>query len=114
MVRAEGEVDLRDVETYLDDLVTQNAMAYAKLFDASKVAPIATDHDVMMLAARIRAYAATMEGGPLALVATTPAASEIVSRYINLASAKRPVSVFGTVEEAERWLDQQGESRMRS
>lgn len=103
-VRTEGEVSLKDVEAYLDDLVTKEAMSYGKLFDASDLVPIADDHDIMMLGARMRAYAQTMGGGPLAFVVTTPRAREIVDRYINLAQANRPVGVFFTRDEATTWL----------
>ena len=103
-VKTEGEVSLKDVETYLDDLVTKDAMAYGKLFDASDLVPIANDHDIMMLGARMRAYAQTMGGGPLAFVVTTVRAREIVDRYINLAQANRPVGVFFTRDEARAWL----------
>jgi hypothetical protein len=103
-VKTSGEVTLTDVEAYLDDLVTKDAMAYGKLFDASEIVPVADDHDIMMLGARMRAYAQTMGGGPLAFVVTTPRAREIVDRYINLAQANRPVGVFFTQDEAKAWL----------
>jgi hypothetical protein len=103
-VKTSGEVTLKDVEAYLDDLVTKEAMGYGKLFDASEIVPVADDHDIMMLGARMRAYAQTMGGGPLAFVVTTPRAREIVDRYINLAQAKRPVGVFFTHDEARTWL----------
>ena len=82
-------------------------MPYAKLFDASDIYPRASDDDVMMLGARMRAYVATLPGGPLAFVVTTPVAREFIDRYLNLAAAPRPVSIFRTAEAARRWLDAQ-------
>ena len=69
--------------------------------------PRASDDDVMMLGARMRAYVATLPGGPLAFVVTTRLAREFIDRYLNLAAAPRPVSIFRTAEEARRWLDAQ-------
>jgi hypothetical protein len=103
----EGVVTLKDVEAYLDALVVADAMPYAQLFDASDIDPWASDDDVMMLGARMRAYGATLPGGPLAFVVTTRLAREFIDRYLNLAAAPRPVSIFRTAEAARRWLDAQ-------
>lgn len=101
----EGIVTLKDVEAYLDAIVVADAMPYAKLFDASDVDPRASDDDVMALGARMRAYVATLPGGPLAFVVKTPVAREFVERYLNLTAATRPVGIFQTDGEARRWLD---------
>ena len=103
----EGVVTLKDIEAYLDALVVAEAMPYAKLFDATDVDPQATDHDVMMLGARMRAYVATWPGGPIAFVVTTRLAREFVDRFLNLAAASRPANIFQTADEARRWLDAQ-------
>jgi len=103
----EGVVTLKDIEAYLDALVVADAAPYAKLFDASDVDLQATDHDVMMLGARMRAYVATWPGGPLAFVVTTVLARDFVDRFLNLAAAPRPVNIFRTADEARRWLDAQ-------
>jgi hypothetical protein len=47
-----GEVILKDVENYLDDIVTRGAMPYAKIFDASDMIPKHDDHDMTRLAGR--------------------------------------------------------------
>ena len=106
-IKTEGEVNLKDIEGYLDDLVTHDAMAYGKLFDASDLIPVTNDHDMLMLGARMRAYAQTMGSGPIAFVVTTAPARAIVERYINLAQANRPTGVFFTRRDAEAWLDKQ-------
>ena len=107
LVTGEGTVTLKDVEVYLDEIVTAGAMPYAKLFDATKVDPKYDDHDIMMLGARLSAYRATLKGGPLAFVVTGGPTFEAIQRYINLAAAERPVAVFTTVPEARAWLDAQ-------
>jgi hypothetical protein len=103
----EGVVTLKDIEAYLDALIVAEAMPYAKLFDATDVDPQATDHDVMMLGARMRAYVATWPAGPLAFVVTTRVARDFVDRFLNLAAASRPANIFLTADEARRWLDAQ-------
>lgn len=106
-IKTEGEVTLKDVEAYLDDLVVNDAMLFAKLFDASDLIPVTDDHELLMLGARMRAYAQTMGSGPLAFVVRTTEARQIIDRYINLAQANRPVDVFFTVEDAKEWLAKQ-------
>jgi hypothetical protein len=103
----EGVVTLKDVEVYLDAIVTADAMPYAKLFDASKVVPEHDDHDLMMLGARMSAYSSTLKGGPLAFVVASQATRETVERYINLSKANRPVAIFATATEARGWIDAQ-------
>src|SRR5471030_776746 len=107
LVTGEGTVTLKEVEVYLDEIVTAGAMPYAKLFDATKVDPKYDDHDIMMLGARMSAYRATLKGGPLAFVVTGGPTQEAVHRYINLTPADRAVAVFLTVPEARAWLDAQ-------
>ena len=107
LVTGEGTVTLKDVEVYLDEIVTAGAMPYAKLFDATKVDPKYDDHDIMMLGARMSAYRATMKGGPLAFVVTGGRTHEAIPRYINLASAARADADFTTAPAARAWLDAQ-------
>ena len=106
MMKAEGPVTLKEAEEYLDDIVVNDAMPYRKLVDCSAMRTDVSDGEMMQLGARMRAYVATLEGGPLAFVVTKPDILDYVRRYINLAmGAKRPVKIFATVDEARRWLD---------
>jgi hypothetical protein len=106
-VVAEGEVTLKQVEDYLDAVVVADAMPYAKLFDCTHMVTHATDDEMMELAARMRAYAGVMKGGPLCLVVATPEMHDYTRRYINLAQADRPTQICKTVAEAEAWLANQ-------
>lgn len=103
-VRAHGAVVLEELLDYFDALVVQDAMGYPKLFDAREAVPHLSDDDVMVLGARISAYAAFDPRGPVAAVATTAAASAILQRYMNLGNADRPMRLFTSVEEARAWL----------
>jgi len=106
-VKADGDVTRKDLEAYLDALIAGDAMSYAKLFDASDVRPSYDDHDMMMLGARMRAYASMFEGGPLVFVANSEPVREAIARYLNLAAAHRPSAVFETADQAHAWLDKQ-------
>ena len=107
VIVGESVVTLKDVEVYLDDIVTADAMPYGKLFDASKLVPQHDDHDLMMLGARMSAYSSTLKGGPLAFVSTNQATRETIERYINLSKANRPVAIFKTAAEARAWIEAQ-------
>ena len=107
-VTAEGTVTLKDAEAYLDAVVVADAMPYAKLVDCSGMFTEATDEEMMLLGARMRAYADVLSHGPLAFVVTQPNARDYVLRYINLATgATRPMEIFESVSAARRWLDAQ-------
>ena len=106
----EGVVTLKDVEAYLDALVVADAMPYAKLFDASDIEPQGSDHDVLMLGARMSAYASNLEPrGAVAIIAPDEEASDLAKRFINLAASKRPAKVFLAEDEARTWLAAQPE-----
>jgi len=110
-VRAEGQLTLPEMEKYLDALITGDAMPYAKLFDVSGLDASYSDHDMLMLGARIRAYVPLVKGGPLAFVAVNKAQRDAVDHYLGLAAVEhRPAAVFATVEKARAWLEEQ--SRM--
>lgn len=110
LVTAEGAVTLPDVEGYFDALIVAGAQPYAKLLDATKAAPRLSDADMMALGARMSAYVRDQNwpGGPAAFVVTTPTNREFVMRFINLTASPRQAMVFQTVDEARRWLDEQG------
>lgn len=104
-VRAHGVVLLDEILDYFDALVVQDAMTYPKLFDAREADPELGDADVMVLGARVSAYAAFDPRGPIAAVAVTKKAGDILQRFMNLGSAQRPMRLFATPEEARAWLE---------
>ena len=104
-VRACGVVVLQEILDYFDAVTVQDAMSYAKLFDARDADPQLTDADVMVLGARVSAYAAFDPRGPVAAVAVTREAGDILQRFMNLGGAQRPMRLFATVDEAQAWLD---------
>jgi len=103
-VRAHGVVRLSEILDYFDALVVQDAMPYPKLFDAREAQPDLSDDDVMTLGARVSAYAAMDPRGPIAAVAVTKQAGDILQRFMNLGGAQRPMRLFASIDEARAWL----------
>jgi hypothetical protein len=101
---AHGRVVLQEILDYFDAVTINEAASYAKLFDAREMDPLLSDDDVMVLGARVSAYAAFDPRGAIAAVAVTVEARDAVRRYMNLAGAKRPMRLFTTMEDARDWL----------
>jgi hypothetical protein len=106
-VVAKDDVHLKDIEAYLDGVVVGDALPYRKLFDMSQASLHLSDNDMMLLGARIRAYAATSTEtiGPLAIVATTAESHQQARLFTALADAKRQIKIFRELHAARKWLD---------
>jgi hypothetical protein len=106
--RAEGETTREDVEAFLDAVVLQGALPYRKLFDGRLAIAKYDDNDVMMVGARMSAYAANLEArGAVAFIAPNEAAADLARRFINLSKSKRPARVFLAEDAARKWLAEQ-------
>ena len=90
-----------------DAFVVQNAMGYPKLLDARGAWSRLTDDEMMMLGARVSAYAVHDPRGPIAAVTMDRESSAFFQRFMNLGGGQRPMRLFGTIEEARRWLGQE-------
>ena len=106
-VVVDGPVRLKDMEDHFDKIVLENAMSYAKLVDCTRAEPVYNDHDVLMMGARLSAYTATMESGPLAVFAGTDEIALAFARFINISPSKRPAGLFKTEVQARAWLAKQ-------
>ena len=104
---AKGRVVLKDVEDYFDALMVQDAMPYPKLVDATHAEFVASDDDMMVLGARVSAYAAVDPRGPICLVAVTGEAIDMLRRFTNLGGAERAARIVATVDEGRQWLAEQ-------
>ena len=67
---AEGPVTLKEMEEHFDAIAVENAMSYAKLFDATLIEPKYDDHDVLMMGARL---SASSNGPAFSTTADSPA-----------------------------------------
>jgi hypothetical protein len=108
--RAEGVVELKDIEAFTDAIIAQDALPYRKLFDGRLAIGKYNNDDVMMLGARVSAYASMGARGALALVAADEDALELASRFMNLGKEGRPAKAFLSIDEARKWLEAQPES----
>jgi len=104
------KVERAHVEAYLDGVVVDGAMAYAKIFEfKDDSAWSLDDNDMMALGARIQAYANVAQEpmGPLAIVAPAPEHEDVARMFSALAAARRPLKIFRELHAARKWLGQQ-------
>ena len=101
-----GTVSREDLENYFDAVSVAGAGPYPKLFDMADADFAIGDTDMLLIAARIRAYAQSGGEpiGPVAIVAVSQKGFEQAELFAVLADADRPLLVFRTVAEAEQWL----------
>lgn len=104
-IHAEGPVTIKELEMHFDNLVVENALRYAKLFVAIDARPVYDDHDVMMMGARLSAYTAEFDSGPLAVVGRSDASLLAFRRFVNISPSKRPAGFFRDEAEAVAWLE---------
>ena len=74
--------------------------------------PVYSDSDVMAMGARLSAYTATLESGPLAVVGTDPALEVAFRRFTNVSPSQRPAALFRTEAGARAWLAEKSDARM--
>jgi hypothetical protein len=104
-----GTMRLKEFEDYLDQVLVQGAMPYRKLWDCTKGEYKYDDHDMMMIGARVSAYA-EIKRGPTAIVAVSRDVIDASLRYFNLGGANRTSGkIFRTEVEARAWLAEQPE-----
>lgn len=104
---AEGPITLKDMEDHFDAIVVAEAMPYAKLFDATRAELVYDDKDVILMGARLSAYTATLDSGPLAVIGASDAVHLAFARFVNISPSQRPASLFRTEAEARVWLAEQ-------
>jgi hypothetical protein len=103
----EGEVTFDDAMSLLEALAGARALSYRKLFDGRAVQSMMTSEELLAVCAKIRSYHDQARVGALAMVAT-PEQTETFGRLLGaLASADRPMKLFGGLRAARIWLDHQ-------
>jgi hypothetical protein len=109
-VKGSGDMVLQDVTDYFDALVIEGGLPYRKLIDLRGVVPRMSDDDIMVLGARVSAYAHLEPRGPIAVVSTAHETDLFVRRFMNLGGAKRPMRLFTSMDDARQWLQETPEA----
>ena len=91
-------------------LVIEGGLPYRKLIDLRGVVPRMSDDDIMVLGARVSAYAHLEPRGPIAVVSTAHETDLFVRRFMNLGGAKRPMRLFTSMDDARQWLQETPEA----
>ena len=104
---AEGEVTRPEVNAMLDAMQAGEALAYRKMFDATKADTKMTADDLIALGVRLRAIHAQGNMGPLALVIPL-GKEELIARVLGiLAVPNRPMRLFADSHKARKWIKKQ-------
>lgn len=92
---------------YFDAVTGAGAWSWRKLFDARRCTPAMSNEDLMAVGVRVRAQHARGTTGPIAIV-LPQTDSETFTRLLGfIASAKRPMRVFRTLDSARQWIETQ-------
>jgi hypothetical protein len=100
----QGQISVTEVQQALMALIKENAIPYAKLIDMT-YAPLA------MRAANLRVFAERMNEfnkgktvGPLAVVASSELAREMITLFDSMVETERPMKIFTNQKDARAWL----------
>src|SRR4051794_27510293 len=102
-----GRVSLRDTLAFIDRQAAEGAWSYATLYDTRASHSVPTADDVNRLVKHIGALTVRHgPRGPVALLVSDAALQRMGRRYARLGELTAlNVSVFTTLDQAERWLD---------
>jgi len=102
--RGEGVILIQDIIDYFDAVVVQGGLPYPKLIDARGTDFNINDEEMMVLGARVSAYAQFGPRGPIAIVVDTQGGHDFSRRFANLGGARRPLKIFRSIDDARTWL----------
>jgi hypothetical protein len=103
MAVAEGNLSTSDVEQYLEQVVAEAAMPYRKIFDVSAPGVSLALQEMQALGRSMRRFTKDGAMGPLALVVGGHSHLQ-AAIFADGAGVHRPVQIFKTRPDAERWL----------
>ena len=104
--RAEGVLTYAELRAHMNEEEGQPAASYSELFDCSEAITNITAQDVRQLAGERQGIAGLQQAGPIAIAATNDNLYGMLRMYDALTEQVRPIRVFRTAPEAERWLDE--------
>ncbi len=103
----QGQVTLSDAMSLLEALAGAGALSYRKLFDGRSVQSAMTGEDLLAVIAKIRTYHEQGVMGAVAMVGTAEQTVVFARLLGALAAADRPIKIFGSLRQAQTWLDRQ-------
>jgi hypothetical protein len=102
-----GNVTLQEYGEFVAQVVKANLMHYRKIIDATGAESATIDKDVLLaFDEQFRNFSKGRPRGPLALVVDRKR-GDLARTFKALASADRPVEVFGSIHDARKWLREQ-------
>lgn len=102
-----GDVSRADIDGFLDAVMENAALGYAKLFDASQAMSSMTPADMVDLGTRFRSLHAGAVVGPLAIVMPPDRGQQLERLLGMIATADRPMRIFVDRTRARRWIADQ-------
>jgi len=106
LIVAKGDVQAGEMVELLAGLDRDKARPYRKIADIDGLATRFSDEQVRALASAVRAREqATMEVGPIAIIARNPEVVRMARLFIEQAEMARPIQLFDEQHLARRWLE---------
>ena len=106
LIVAKGDVQAGEMVELLAGLDRDKARPYRKIADIDGLATRFSDEQVRALASAVRAREqATMEVGPIAIIAKKPEVVRMAQLFIEQAEMARPIQLFDEQHLARRWLE---------
>lgn len=104
--RAEGLVTFADMRAHVNAELSAEEATFGELIDCSNAATNVTGAEIRQLAAeRKKVDERQRRPGPVAVVATNDLFYGMLRMYDALTERIRPIRIFRSVREAERWLE---------
>jgi len=101
-----GVVTLKDIVTFIDNIVADGTQPYRKIFDARQGTSGLSADDLKALTHRLRSGPVAKPLGPFAVIAGSQG-DELVQILKPFAEVKRPMRLFKDMASARRWIDHQ-------
>jgi hypothetical protein len=106
VVVVRGEVRPEDLRAMFTTLAAEGALPYRKLLDAT-FAPLTLSVAVIRTLSQVAgAIAPGVRRGPVAFVASSDVADEMIQIFDRKLSIDRPLRIFRDTRAARRWLDE--------
>jgi hypothetical protein len=103
---SEGVVTLKDIVTFIDNIVADGTQPYRKIFDARQGSSGLSQDDLKALTQRLRSGPIARPLGPFAVIAGNQG-DALVQILKPFAAVKRPMRLFKDMASARRWIDHQ-------